>query len=223
MDTITTLWHRLEETLRAMLHWVESFAGTPHGTWALFLLSFAESSFFPIPPDVLLIALCIGEPHKSLWFALVCTVASVLGGMVGYGIGFKGGRPLLKRFFNSERVAAVQRYYDRYNAWATGIAGLTPLPYKLFTISGGAFAINFKIFVIASILARGARFFAVAGLIYFFGEPIKTFIEEYLNLLSIAFVILLVLGFWLVKRGAGRASRGEQPASAPEEAVEDNA
>jgi membrane protein YqaA with SNARE-associated domain len=207
MDTITTLWHRLEETLRAMLHWVESFAGTPHGTWALFLLSFAESSFFPIPPDVLLIALCIGEPHKSLWFALVCTVASVLGGMVGYGIGFKGGRPLLKRFFNSERVAAVQRYYDRYNAWATGIAGLTPLPYKLFTISGGAFAINFKIFVLASVISRSLRFFGVATLIYFFGPSIKIFIEQYLNLLSIAFVILLVLGFWLVKRGAGRARR----------------
>ena len=224
MELVTDLWHRLEATLRAMLHWVESFAATPHGTWALFALSFAESSFFPIPPDVLLIALCIGEPHKSLWYALVCTVASVLGGMAGYGIGYKGGRPLLLRFFKRERVATVERYYDRYNAWATGIAGLTPIPYKIFTIAGGAFAINFRIFVIASILSRGVRFFAVAGLIYFFGEPIKAFIEEYLNLLSIAFVILLVLGFWLARHGASRASRkGDEAAPVPEEAVEDNA
>ena len=223
MDTITDLWHRLEATLRAMLHWVEGFAATPHGTWALFVLSFAESSFFPIPPDVLLIALCIGEPSGALWFAAICTLGSVLGGMAGYGIGYKGGRPLLLRFFNRDRIAAVERYYDKYNAWATGIAGLTPIPYKIFTIAGGAFAINFRVFVIASILSRGARFFAVATLIYFFGAPIKAFIEEYLNLLTIGFAILLVLGFWLAKRGATRAGREGGPGAPPEEAVEDNA
>ena len=222
MDTLTDLWHRLEATLRAMLHWVESFAATPHGTWALFAIAFAESSFFPIPPDVLLIALCIGEPSGAMWFATICTLGSVLGGMAGYGIGLKGGRPLLLRFFNRERVAAVERYYDKYNAWATGIAGLTPIPYKLFTISGGAFAINFRVFVIASILSRGARFYAVAALIYFYGAPIKAFIEKYLNVLTIAFVILLVLGFWVAKRGASRASKAGG-ADAAEEARGDNA
>ena len=122
-----------------MFAWVESFAATPYGVWALFVISFAESSFFPIPPDVLLIALCLARPEQSLWFAFVCSVASVLGGMAGYGIGYYGGRPLVKRLFKPEKVRAVERLYERYNAWATGIAGLTPLPYKLFTISGGAF------------------------------------------------------------------------------------
>ena len=214
METLSRWWHGTEEWLRGLLHWVESFAGTPHGTWALFVLSFAESSFFPIPPDILLIALCVGDPDRALWFALVCSVASVLGGILGYGIGYWGGRPLLVRFFSAHRVAAVKRYYDRYDAWATGVAGLTPLPYKLFTISGGAFAIDFKVFVIASVASRSLRFFAVGLLIHFFGPAIQLFMNRYLNLLTIAFVILLVLGFWLVQRGAGKASRDVNSESA---------
>ena len=128
-----------------------------------FQVRLEESSFFPIPPDVLLIALCLGRPDLAFWFATVCAVASVLGGMAGYGIGFWGGRPLLKRLFRADRVRAVESYYDRYNAWATGIAGLTPIPYKVFTLSGGAFSIDFKIFVLASIVSRSLRFFAVAA------------------------------------------------------------
>ncbi|HVS01175.1 MAG TPA: YqaA family protein [Thermoanaerobaculia bacterium] len=213
---LKALWHELGDTLRAMLHWVEGFAATPHGTWALFVISFLESSVFPIPPDVLLIALCVGDPSRSLWFALICSLASVLGGMGGYALGYFGGRPLLKRFFSARRVAAVESYYDRYNAWAIGIAGLTPLPYKLFTISGGACAINFKIFLLASVVSRSVRFFAVAGLIYLFGPPIKSFLEEYLDVLSVAFVILLVLGFWLARIGVGRAGAAHEEAP-PEE------
>lgn len=202
---------RIHELLSGLLAWVESFAATPYGGWALFAIAFAESSFFPIPPDVLLIALCLGQPELSLFFALICTVASVTGGMLGYGIGFWGGRPLLKRLFNPQKIRAVESYYDRYNAWATGIAGLTPLPYKIFTISGGVFAINFKIFVIASVLARALRFFAVATLIYFYGESVKAFIERYLNLLSILVVIFLIGGYWLFARMAHRAAvSGEQ-------------
>src|SRR5690606_23173749 len=120
--------------LHDLLAWVESFAATPHGVWALFLIAFAESSVFPVPPDVLLIALCLGAPEQSMWFALVCSIGSVAGGALGYGIGKWGGRPVLRRLFNEERVKAVEVYYDRYNAWATGIAGLTPIPYKIFTI-----------------------------------------------------------------------------------------
>ncbi len=195
----------VRETLVGLFHWVEGLAASPHGGTALFAIAFAESSFFPVPPDVLLIPLCLGRPESAFWFAGVCSVGSVLGGMAGYGIGFYGGRPLLRRLFREERIRAVEVYYDRYNAWATGIAGLTPLPYKLFTLSGGAFAINFKIFVLASVLSRSLRFFGVAALIYAFGEPVKRFIDQYLDLLSIAFVILLVAGFWLVGRGFGRA------------------
>ena len=210
MEFFSELWHSLHDWLTFLLRWVESFAQSPYGSYALFALSFLESSVFPIPPDVLLIALCLGRPEFSFFFAAVCSVASVLGGMAGYALGFYGGRPLLKRLFDQRKILAVERLYDRFNAWATGIAGLTPLPYKLFTISGGAFAINFKIFLIASIVSRTLRFAVVAGIIYIYGEAAKQWIEKYLNILSIAFVILLVLGFWLIGRGAKRVGRGPE-------------
>lgn len=212
MDTLRALFHDLEARLTALFHWVESFADKPYGGAALFVLAFAESSFFPIPPDVLLIPLCLGDPSRAFWFATICTVGSVLGGAFGYGLGYWGGRPLLLRMFRAEKVATVERMYDRYNAWATGIAGLTPIPYKIFTVAGGAFAINFRVFVIASVVSRGLRFFAVAALLYIFGEPIKGFIDANLGWLTIAFVVLLVLGFWLVGKGFGRASRSGQAA-----------
>ncbi len=212
---MSDLYHDFHQLMTDLLRWVEAFAATPYGGWALFVIAFAESSFFPIPPDVLLIALCLGDPSQSYWFAAICAVASVLGGMLGYGIGFFGGRPVLKRLFSRRKIEAVERLYDRYNAWATGIAGLTPLPYKLFTISGGAFAINFKIFVLASIVSRSLRFFVVAALIHVFGEAAKQLIDKHLGWLSIAFVILLIGGFYLVGRGFGRI----EPASdeTPEE------
>lgn len=194
----------LHELKDQMFAWVEGFAATPYGDWALFLIAFAESSFFPIPPDVLLIALCLGNPDAWLWYAILCSVGSVLGGIMGYGIGYYGGRPLLNRFFKPQKIRAVQVLYDRYNAWATGIAGLTPLPYKLFTVSGGAFSINFKIFVIASIAARSVRFFAVAGLVRIFGDSVMAIIDKYFNVLSIAFVVLLIGGYWVVTHVFGR-------------------
>lgn len=207
----------LKEIPARMLHWVESFAATPYGDWALFALAFAESSVFPIPPDVLLIALCLGRPEDSFWFALLCTAGSVLGAMLGYGLGFWGGRPLLKRLFKPAKIRAVESLYDRYNAWATGIAGLTPLPYKIFTVSGGVFAINFKIFVFASIVARALRFFVVAALIYAFGEPVKAFIVRYLNLLSVVFVVVLIGGYWLVTHVFART--GNDAEAVPEGAL----
>lgn len=207
MDTLRAAYAQLKEWLYALLHWVEAWAHHPYGSWALFGIAFAESSFFPIPPDVLLIPLCLGDPSRALWFATICSAGSVLGGIAGYGIGYYGGRPLVYKLFPDDKVHAVERYYDKYNAWATFIAGLTPLPYKIFTVSGGACAINFKVFVLASVISRSLRFFAVAILIYFFGEPIQAFIEEYLDVLSIAFVVLLVGGFWLAGRGLGKAGK----------------
>lgn len=192
--------------IRDLIHWVEALAETPYATWSLFGVAFAESSFFPVPPDALLIALCVAQPDRALWFALVCSIASVLGGIAGYGIGWAGGRPLLVKFFDEKRVEKVRSYYDRYNAWAVGIAGLTPIPYKLFTVSGGAFVINFKIFVAASIVSRSIRFFAVALLMRWLGEDAKIFIENHLGWLTIAFVILLLAGFWLAGRRAHSAA-----------------
>ena len=204
---MSDLWHALEGRLHAILEWVESFALTPYGGTALFVIAFAESSFFPVPPDVLLIALCLGDPGSALWFAAICTAGSVLGGAFGYGLGRFGGRPLLLRWFGADRIAPVERYYERWNAWATGVGGLTPLPYKIFTIAGGVFAVRFSVFLLASLLARGLRFFTIAILIYYYGESIRSFIDRHLGWLSVAFVILLVLGFWIVGRGFGKASQ----------------
>lgn len=216
MSLVSELWNGLHDLLSGMLDWVEAFAATPYGGSALFVLAFLESSVFPIPPDVLLIALSLARPELAFWFALVCSVGSVLGGMAGYALGYYGGRPLLLRMFPREKIESVERYYDKYNAWAIGIAGLTPLPYKLFTISAGAFAINFKVFVLASIVSRTTRFMLVAGLIYVLGETAKVFIDKYLNILTIAFVVLLVVGFWVIGRGASRASGGDEEGATQE-------
>jgi membrane protein YqaA with SNARE-associated domain len=210
----------LRETLFA---WIDQIAASPHPGWWLFLLAFAESSFFPIPPDVLLITLGVADPGMAIWYGLICSVASVIGGGFGYLIGLYGGRPLLLRFFKAEKIAAVEQLYDKYNAWATGIAGLTPIPYKLFTIGGGAFKINFKIFMLASLVARSLRFMAEGVLLYLFGAPIREFLFEHFNWLSIVFAVLLVGGFWIVQRIGKRAAarRGEPaPVAASDETAE---
>ncbi|NQT06679.1 MAG: DedA family protein [Candidatus Omnitrophica bacterium] len=171
----------------------------PMGPLGLFMLSFAESSFFPIPPDILLIALALITPESSFFLALITTIGSVLGAIFGYFVGLKGGRPLLEKFVSKEKISLVHNYFNKYEAWAIGIAGFTPIPYKVFTISAGVFYINFTRFIIASILSRGARFFLVGGAIYLFGDTIKLYIEKYFNLFTIAFVLLLVLGFVAIK------------------------
>ena len=188
--------------LRGLYDWVEHFAETPYGLWALFLLAFAESSFFPVPPDVLLIALAVSIPARALRYALVCSVGSVLGGMFGYLIGYQFmefiGFGILNFYGLTDKYESMAELYNRYNAWAVGIAGFTPIPYKVFTISAGAFKINFLVFLLASVVSRSARFFLVAGLIYMFGEQIRTFIERYFNILAVLFVLLLVAGFILI-------------------------
>jgi membrane protein YqaA with SNARE-associated domain len=189
--------------VRRLYDWTIGWADRPGGTWALFVLAFAESSFFPIPPDVLLMALCIGWPRRSLWFAAVCTVGSVLGGIAGYFIGYElfeqVGRPVLEAYGVMDKFDWVGAQYRENLVLALGTAGFTPVPYKVFTIAGGAFQVPFLPFVLVSIVSRGARFFLVAGLIRIFGPAIKQFIDRYFNLLTIVFVVLLVLGFVVVK------------------------
>lgn len=187
------------ELVKQLYDWMLSWADSPYGVPALFVLAFAESSFFPLPPDVLLIALALGNPANAWWFATVATVGSVLGGALGYGIGLYGGRPVLKKIMGQERVDVVHDYFQRYEAWAILIAGFTPIPYKIFTIGAGAFFVDFKTFMMASVVSRGARFFLVAGAIQLFGPWIKEAIEKYFNLFSVVFIVLLGLGFWIVK------------------------
>jgi membrane protein YqaA with SNARE-associated domain len=188
---------------KKLYDWVLSWAETPYGSWALFILAFSESSFFPIPPDVLLIALAVGKPEKSLKFALICSVGSVLGGILGYLIGWQFmamlGEKIVDFYGLTEKVDYIGSLYRQYDAWAVGIAGFTPIPYKVFTITAGAFKINFLIFLLASALSRSLRFFLVGGLIYKFGPHIQTFIDKYFNILTVIFTIVLVGGFVLIK------------------------
>jgi len=181
------------------MEWIQ----TPAGIWVLFLIAFAESSFFPIPPDVFLIALCISLPTKSFRYAAICAVGSVLGGMLGYGLGFAFmdtvGVRILDWYGLQEKYLVVQGLYQKYDAWAVGAAGFTPLPYKLFTITAGAVKINFAVFVVMSILSRSARFFLIAALIHRYGPRVQDFILRYFNILTIIFLVLLIGGFILIK------------------------
>jgi membrane protein YqaA with SNARE-associated domain len=191
--------------IRRLYDWVLHWAATPYGLLALVILSFAESSFFPIPPDPLLMALCLAAPRRAFVIAAAATAASVGGGIMGYMIGAGAWHVMGDFFFahvagvTPEAFARVGALYDQYDFWAIFLAGLTPIPYKVFTLSSGVFSINFGIFVLASAMSRGLRFFLVAGLIYWFGPPIRRFIDRYFNLLTIAFGVLLVLGFVLVR------------------------
>jgi membrane protein YqaA with SNARE-associated domain len=189
--------------------WVISWAYTPYGGAALFLNAVAEASFFPLPPDVLLIALSIFRPPWAFGYATICSLGSVLGGVIGYFLGLKGGRPLLKRLLSEERIRFVERYYQKYDVWAVGIAGFTPIPYKVFTISAGVFVLDLKRFILVSLVSRSARFFLVGLVIYLFGETAKTYLTKYMNTFSIAFVALLILGFLAVRYVAKRmAAKG---------------
>ena len=189
--------------LRRLYDWVLHWAATPHGTVALFLLAFAESSFFPIPPDVLLIAMCVARPERSLRFATVCAAGSILGGCLGYLIGWhfmaQVGERIVAFYGLTDKVAYIESLYNTYDAWAVGIAGFTPIPYKVFTIAAGMFKINFTVFVLASACSRSARFFLVGGLIYIFGPRIQRFIDRYFDLLAVTFTVLLVGSFVLLK------------------------
>lgn len=189
--------------LRRLYDWVMHWADTPYGTWALFLLAFCESSFFPIPPDILLIALAVASPKKSIKYALVCSVGSVLGGCFGYLIGWRFmetiGNKIILFYDFGDKFNYIKHLYQSYDAWAVGVAGFTPIPYKVFTISAGAFRINFPVFLFASLVSRSARFFLVGALIYRFGPKIQAFIEKYFNILAIAFTVLLIAGFVGIK------------------------
>ncbi len=190
---------------RRLYDWVLSFAHHKHSTTALFFLSFAESSFFPIPPDVLLGPLCLGRRHRAIWFATVTTVASVLGALVGYVIGFGlwgATEELFYRYvpgFTAEHFRTVGQWYDRWGVWVLFAAAFTPIPFKVFTIAGGVFQQPLVLFVAVSLVGRGLRFYLVAGAFWWIGPKALPIIDKYFNLLCVLFVLLLIGGFAVIK------------------------
>lgn len=194
-------WPR--ERIRALYHWVVGWADTRQSQWALSVLAFAESSFFPIPPDPLLIAMTVAQPRKYLRFAALCTLSSVLGGLAGYLIGWvlfdSVGRWVIDAYGLQAAFAGVGQRYGENAFLAVFTAALTPIPYKVFTIAAGVFSLDVPVFILSSILGRGMRFFAVAILMHHFGRRYKDAIEKYVDVLSLVFVILLVLGLAAVR------------------------
>lgn len=198
--------------MKRLYNWILSWADTPYGSVALFINAFIEAIFFPVPPDLLLVALAVGKPKKAYKFALICLVGSLLGAIVGYGLGYylwidpnDSFTAFADFFFNHipgftvEVYESIRQTYNDWGFWAIFTAGFTPIPFKVFTITAGVFDINLAIFLIASAISRGARFFILAFLIWKYGPHIKTFIDKQFNLLAIAFTLVLILGFVIIK------------------------
>jgi len=178
-------------------------AAGPKAPYVLGSVSFVESSVFPIPPDVLLIPMVIADRVKAWWYAFLCTITSVLGGVLGYAIGallFDAvAQPILQFYGYADKFDSFAGRYNEWGAWIVFIAGVTPFPFKVITIASGATGLSLPIFIVASIIARGLRFFVVAALLYFLGPPIRAFIERRLGLVFTVFVISLVGGFVVLK------------------------
>ena len=189
--------------MRRLYDWVIRLAGHPRAIPAMGVVSFAESSFFPIPPDVMLVPMILANRQKAFTIAFVCTVCSVLGGLLGYAIGFYFfetiGAWVVKTYGLQAGLEKFRDEFTRYGTWVILIKGLTPIPYKLVTIASGAAHFDLFTFVWASIVTRGVRFFLVAALLWKYGEPIRAFIEKRLTLVMWTFLIVLVGGFVAVK------------------------
>lgn len=189
--------------IRRLYDWTLSWAAHPRALWVLALVSFVESSVFPIPPDIMLIPMILAAPSRAWLIAGVCTVASVAGGIAGYAIGAFAfetlGEPILTALGKADSFDGFREQYNEWGAWAVLIAGVTPFPYKVITILSGATQLSLPVFIVASIVARGLRFFLVAGLLWKFGAPIREFIERRLGLMFSLFLALLLGAFILLK------------------------
>ena len=189
--------------IRRLYDWTLSWAAHPRALWVLAIVSFTESSFFPIPPDILLIPMVLAAPRRAWLIALVCTLSSVAGGMAGYAIGYFAwealGQPLLEALGKGGSFDGFRARYAEWGAWAVLIAGVTPFPYKVITILSGATALSLPVFIVASIVARGLRFFLVAALLWKFGMPVRDFIERRLGLVFTVFIACLLGAFLLLR------------------------
>lgn len=189
--------------IRRLYDWTMRQASGPHALWALAVVAFVESSVFPIPPDVLLIPMVLAARAKAWRIAALATLASVVGGMLGYAIGYGFmdtlGQPILEFYGKAEAFDALAARFNAMGGWAVLIAGVTPFPYKVITIFSGATHLNLGLFLAVSVLARALRFFVVAALLWKFGAPIRAFIERWLGLLFTLFVVLLIAGFYVLR------------------------
>ena len=185
--------------LRRLYDWTMALAARPRAEWALAAVAFAESSFFPIPPDILLIPMVLADRTRAWRYAMVATIASLIGGLAGYLIGAfvfdQVGRPLLEFYGYSTRFEEFAAMYNDWGVWIVFTAGITPFPYKVITIASGTTGLDIVVFMAASLAARGGRFFIVAALLYWVGPPVRAFIERRLGLVFTLFVVLLVGGF----------------------------
>jgi len=177
--------------IEALLQWGKEVF-LPLGDIGLFIVAFAESSVFPIPPDILLIPLVIFNPALALYYAAISSIGSVLGGIAGYFIGLKGGRPIAARLFSEKKVRRVESYFEKYGAWAVLIAGFSPIPYKIFTIASGIVRLDLKKFIIASAIGRGSRFFAEAIIIMIWGEQIIRVLERHFEVISLSIAAVII-------------------------------
>ena len=189
--------------IRRLYDWTLSLSAHPRALWVLAIIAFVESSVFPIPPDILMIPMILARPSRAWIIALVATVSSVLGGLFGYFIGavlFDSiGQPIFDFYGNSEAIDSFNQRFNAYGAWAVLIAGVTPFPYKVITIMSGWTGLSLPVFIVSSMIARGLRFFVLAGLLWKFGPPIRIFIEKYLGLLFTLFVVALLGGFYVLR------------------------
>ena len=199
MDSTTVSEPPKSGWLRRLYDFVMRLAASPKAELWLALVSFAESSFFPAPPDLMLMPMCLARRDRALRYALVCTLASVLGGLLGYAIGYYVGDGLLRLLGMAAKLEAFQALYAEVGVWVILIKGLTPIPYKLITIASGVAHFDLGVFVAASVATRAARFFAVAGLIKLFGAPVQAFVEKRLTLVTTGFAVLVVLGILALK------------------------
>lgn len=195
---------KLKDLLHSSKAWMEAFAEKPHAFWALFFIAFIESSFFPLPPDILLLAIAFSKPKLSLYAAMVCTIGSVFGGMFGYYLGYELMATIghkIVAFYNAQEVwqVVVDNYNSAKGVWFLAGAAFTPIPYKIATIAAGATKMDFFMFTLVSILGRGGRFFLVAGLIYFVGPRIKVYVDKYFEALTLGLLALLLIGVVAIK------------------------
>jgi len=200
-----TATHRLldQTLLKRTYDWMMGLAAREHAIWVLAAISFIESSFFPIPPDVLLIPMVLAAPTRAWWIAAVCTVSSVIGGFLGYAIGYylfeSVGRTVLEFYHAMDKYDAVKETFDRWGTWFIILKGMTPIPYKIVTIFAGTVQFDLLQFTFSSLISRALRFFMLAALLWYFGAPIREFIDRRLTLVTSVFCGLLIGGFLVVR------------------------